>query len=117
MELHERLMSHCRSLSGTTEDVKWGDNLVFSVAKKMYAVFDVNDPDRLSFKVDPVTFEALTQQDGVEPAPYLARHHWILVQGPDALPQDVLMDLLTGSHALVASKLPKKTQRELGLLS
>ncbi len=37
----DRLYELCRSLPGVTEDVKWGDNLVFSVAAKMFAVFDV----------------------------------------------------------------------------
>ena len=111
------IIQHCRSLPGATEDLKWGSNLVFSVAAKMFAVCDVEDPDAFSFKVEPVAFEMLTAQDGIEPAPYLARHHWVRVDGRHVLPEDVLKDLLTASHGLVASKLPKKKQRELGLLS
>ena len=63
----------CRSLPGVTEDVKWGDNLVFSVGKKMFAVFDLPAGEPFSFKVDPDVFSMLTQQRGIRPAPYLAR--------------------------------------------
>lgn len=104
----------CRSLPGVTEDVKWGDNLVFSVGQKMFAVFNLDD-DPFSFKVDPAVFAALTQKEGVDPAPYLARHDWVLVRDCDVLPEDMVMDLLEESYALVAAKLPKKTRRSLGI--
>ena len=109
------VLVHCRSLPGTTEDVKWGNDLVFSVGEKMYACVSVDDFDRVSLKVDPLVFESLTAQDGIEPAPYLARHSWILLPDRRVLPEDVFWELLTASHALVAAKLPKKKRRELGL--
>ncbi len=110
----ESLRDACRALPGTTEDIKWEKNLVFSVGKKMYAVFDT-DGDDFSFKVSEDAFSVLTQMPGVSPAPYLARHHWIAVEGPEVLPHDEVCDLLGESHRMVAAKLSSKLRRELGL--
>lgn len=109
------LIEHCRSLPAATEDVKWGNDLVFSVGGKMFAAFALPEADSLSFKVDPLLFESLAQQEGIEPAPYLARHHWIAIRDRQALPLETLQDFLEESHRLVASKLTKKLRRELGL--
>ena len=112
---NDSLLDFCRGLPGVTEDVKWGDNLVFSVALKMFAVFDLPDRQRLSFKVDPLIFETLTGQDGIIPAPYLARHHWVAVTERERIPQGTLEDFLEESHRLVAAKLPKKTRQALAV--
>ncbi len=107
------LLDHCRSLPGTTEDIKWENDLVFSVGAKMYAVFDPATPDTPSFKCDPYDFARLSILDGVRPAAYLARAGWVHLERPDALPLDELKDLLTKSHDLVLARLPKTVQREI----
>ena len=111
----DRLYELCRSLPGVTEDVKWGDNLVFSVAAKMFAVFDVPEGEPFSFKVDPEAFALLTQQPGIRPAPYLAKHSWVAVESRDTLPREVVEDLLHEAHAIVAAKLPKRVREGLGI--
>jgi predicted DNA-binding protein (MmcQ/YjbR family) len=109
------LFDFCRSLAGVTEDVKWGDNLVFSVGGKMFAVFDLPDGEPLSFKVERELFGSFVQQEGIRPAPYLAKHSWIQLESRQALPGNVLEDLLEAAHGLVATKLSKKARRELGI--
>ena len=114
MNAEQQLQDYCRSLAGTTEDVKWGTNLVFSVAEKMYVVFSLDDdPPRLSFKTEPAMFEALTHQDGIIPAPYLARAKWVALESLDALATEEIEDLIGESYRLVFEKLPKKTQRQI----
>jgi predicted DNA-binding protein (MmcQ/YjbR family) len=115
--VNDPLFDLCRSLPGVTEDVKWENDLVFSVGEKMFACFGLPDADTLSFKVEEGLFESLVQKEGIRPAPYLAKHGWIALESREALPVDVVKDLLEASHALVAAKLPKKAQRKLGLLS
>src|SRR5262245_2710024 len=68
---------YCRSLPHTTEDIKWENDLVFSIGGKMYAVFDIHDADHIGFKCDDIDFERLTQIDGIIPAPYAARFGWV----------------------------------------
>jgi predicted DNA-binding protein (MmcQ/YjbR family) len=107
------LVDHCRSLLGTTEDIKWESDLCFSVGGKMYAVFDPAKPDTPTFKCDAFDFERLTTLDGIRPAAYLARAQWVSLLRPDALPLDETRALLTKSHDLVMARLPKKVQASL----
>src|SRR6516225_2327315 len=59
----------CDRWPGVTESVKWEDDLVFSVANKMFVVTALRGPhrDRMSFKVDPDRFLELTDQPGMIP--------------------------------------------------
>ena len=108
------LVDHCRSLLGTTEDIKWENDLVFSVGGKMYATFDPARPDTPSFKCDEFDFHRLTTLDGIRPAAYLARAGWITLLRPDALPLDETLALLTKSHDLVMARLSRRVQASLG---
>lgn len=105
------------ALPGATADVKWGANLVYSVGCKMFCIFLPHDSAPLvcSFKVDADRFLELTGVPGVAPAPYLARAHWVKVTLGHQLHLDDLDALIRRSHALVAAKLTKKLQTELGL--
>src|SRR5688572_20982798 len=100
---------------GVESGIKWEDDLVFTVAGKMFCVLCVRGSlaGRLSFKVEDARFLELTERPGFIPAPYLARAHWVLVAKPESLPARELRDLLRRSYELVRGKLPKKTQREL----
>ena len=114
-ERDDPLLALCRSLPGATEDIKWGADLVFSVGGKMFAGFQLPEHEPVGFKVDPASFDMLTGQDGIIPAPYAARFHWVSVTDRKRIPQRTLKDLLTESHRLVAEKLPMKTRKKLGL--
>lgn len=109
------VLAFCRALPGVTEDVKWDNDLVFSVGGKMFVVFGLPDHEPFSFKVHPAVFGTLTQQEGIRPAPYLAQHSWISIASRDLLPDDELIALIQESYALVAQKLSKKTREKLGI--
>jgi len=109
------LLELCRKLPGVTEDVKWGNDLVFSVGGKMFAVFELPDLESVGFKVEPALFPVLTQRAGVVPAPYMAHHSWVKVRPPAALPRPELEELLRESYELVARKLSKKARLSLGI--
>jgi predicted DNA-binding protein (MmcQ/YjbR family) len=111
----DELLDFCRTLPGATEDVKWGNHLVFSVGDKMFAMFDVGDSDLLRFKVSEGVFPILTREPGITPAPYLARQSWIMLDHLRVLPSEEIQDLLRESHELVAAKLTRKLRRELGI--
>jgi predicted DNA-binding protein (MmcQ/YjbR family) len=114
-DLDDPLVAFCHSLAGATADVKWGHDLIFSVGDKMFAGFPFPGGDPVGFKVDPLVFASLVGTNGIVPAPYMARHHWVSVTDRDLVPLDTLRDLLAESHRLVAAKLPAKKRRELGL--
>lgn len=108
------LVAFCRSLPGATEDIKWDNDLVFSVGGKMFAAFDLPELQSIGCKVEPAAFEVLTRQPGIVPAPYLARASWVKIER-GALPREAVEDLLRDSHALVAAKLSKKARAALGI--
>ena len=111
-----KLIDFCRKLPHATEDIKWGADLVFSIGRKMFAVFDVDPTGHCSFKVTPELFDALTMKPGIIPAPYAARYHWIAITDPKALPHDMARELVRESYRQVAEKLPAKARRRLGLM-
>ena len=104
----------CLSLAHTTETVQWGNDLVFKVGGKMYAVTALEPaPVWLSLKCTPEDFADLTQRQGVIPAPYMARASWIALENEDALPVAELKRLLRQSYGLVLARLPKKIRAAL----
>lgn len=101
--------------TGVTEDLKWGCDQVWSVGGKMFCVLGPAGSGGPSFKVPDADFLPMTDRPGIIPAPYMARAHWVKLDALDTLPEAELIAALRTSHALVAAKLTKKLQRELGL--
>lgn len=62
----------------------------------------------MSLKCTPEKFAQLTERDGIVPAPYVARYHWVALERFDALPERELKALLTKAYELVRDKLPRK---------
>ena len=48
--------------------------------------------------------------EGIIPAPYMARNHWVAMIELNALRQPEVKELIRSSYQLVLKKLPKKTQ-------
>ncbi len=111
----EKIREYCLSLPHATEEVLWQKDLVFKIGGKMFAVIglDAGPASQFSFKCTPEEFAELTESDGIVPAPYAARYHWVAVQKPNALSQAEIKRLIKDSYEMVRSKLPKKTQAQL----
>jgi predicted DNA-binding protein (MmcQ/YjbR family) len=101
---------YCMSLPHTTESVQWGNDLVFKIGGKMFAVA-VLEPAKvwLSFKCSPEEFAELVERSGIIPAPYMARSNWVALETEDALSVTETRRLIRKSYDLVLEKLPKKT--------
>lgn len=111
----EQIRKFCLSLPHVTERVQWGNDLLFTIGNKMFAVagLDPNDT-KLSFKCTPEKFAELVEQEGIVPAPYVARYHWVALQDLDALQARELKELLKTAYQLVHDKLPLKVRKQLG---
>jgi predicted DNA-binding protein (MmcQ/YjbR family) len=104
----------CLSFPHTTEQIQWGDDLVFKVAGKIHAITVLRPAKTwLCFKVSAEKFAELTERPGIIPAPYLARAKWIALETKDALSSGELTLLLRESYDMVVAKLPKKTMEAL----
>lgn len=101
-------------LRGATETVQWGDNHVFKVGGKMFAITGDAADARYSFKVDDNRFLELTDIPGIIPAPYLARAKWVQVDPAECpLSTPELETLLRDAYRIILKRLPKYLQREL----
>ena len=106
-----KVKAFCASLPGATHDVKWGKDHCYSVGAKMFAV--VGPDGSMSFKVDDERFLELTDRPGMIPAPYMAKHKWVLVQDLKKADEAEVRALVKRSHELIFAKLGKKLQREI----
>jgi predicted DNA-binding protein (MmcQ/YjbR family) len=112
----ESLRKYCLSLPHTTEDIQWGNDLLFRIGGKIYAGvgLETHDsaPHQLSFKCTPEMFSELIEKDGIVPAPYTARYHWVALQRFDALKDAEIKRLIEASYEMVLSKLPKRIKSQ-----
>ncbi len=112
----ENIQAVCRRFRGVTEDIKWEDHLCFNVGGKMFLITSPDEvPVSASFKVTPEAFEELSGRDGFMPAPYLARYKWIWVDDLRRLSQKQWEEYLAMAYRLVASRLPLKLRKDIGV--
>lgn len=111
----ESVRSFCLSLPHVDEKVQWGNDLLFRIGEKMFAVVSLEAASDhcMSFKCTPEKFAELTEQEGIIPAPYVARYHWVALERFDVLPDRELKELLRIAYGLVRDKLPAKKKRQL----
>jgi predicted DNA-binding protein (MmcQ/YjbR family) len=112
----ERLRKLCLSFPGTTEQIQWGDDLVFKVGGKMFAVAAVNPAatHRLAFKCSDEGFAELVEREGIMPAPYLARAKWVALEQFDSLGDREIQERVLEAYHLIVGKLTKKQQEAIG---
>jgi predicted DNA-binding protein (MmcQ/YjbR family) len=106
---------HCLSFPGATVTLQWGNDHVFKVGGKMFAVIgiDAGKFHGLSFKTAGDSFVILTQLPGIVPAPYLARAQWVALDKLSVLPAAELKAYLRRAYDIVAAGLSKAMQRKL----
>jgi len=109
----ESIRSYCLSLPHATEDVQWGNDLLFRISGKIFAGMNLEPPHSLSFKCTPEKFDELIELKGIIPAPYMARNKWVMLERLDALKDSEIKSLIKESYGMIFSKLTKKAQAEL----
>lgn len=120
--LEEELLDHPGASYDFKEEWQWHR---YQVAGKLFAAICEPDPKHQTYggrrlvnlKCDPRLSELLqAEHPEILPGFYCDKRHWIAVFLDGDLPDDTLRQLCDASYQLVTAKLPKKTQRELGLL-
>jgi len=113
----EDLQSICLRLPGTTEDLKWGVHLCFSVGGKMYLGTSPNEvPSSASFIAPAEEFDALIERPGFGPNKHLGRYGWVTVDNIARLGPAQWEQYLQHSYHTVRAKLPLKVQKQLAEL-
>jgi len=116
----------CASLAATTKVIQWGGAHVWKVGGKIFAIASYWGPNsknttlpdeggRISFKCSDFSYQLLIEQEGIIPAPYLARAKWVQLQEQDAMSDEDVKSYVTQAHEIIAAKLTKKLRAELGL--
>ena len=114
------------NLTSTTKVVQWGGAHVWKIGGKIFAIASYWGPNtknkqlpkegsKISFKCSDFSYSILIEQEGIIPAPYLARAKWVQLEESDALNDQDVKSYITQAHAIIAAKLTKKIQAELGL--
>ena len=112
----EEIQEICRKLPAVTEDIKWGNDLVFSVGGKMFCVAGLEQsPVSASFKVLDEEFEEMCSRPGFKPAPYVAKYKWVWMDNINRLKKSEWKHYLKQSYELVKDKLTAKLKKQLGL--
>ncbi len=118
----ERLRAYLLRLPHVVETMQWGTNLVFWVGDKalggkMFAVLNLDDGQKavLSFAAGPERYAELLEIEGVFPAPYLARAHWVALKDWGVFRSSELEELLEQGRRLIYDKLPTKTRDVLAM--
>ncbi|TND07432.1 MAG: hypothetical protein FD123_3282 [Bacteroidetes bacterium] len=109
----EELRTFCLAFPHATEDVKWGHDLCFCIAGKMFCVTGLDAPHGVSFKVTAEEFEELSVRPGWMPAPYVARYKWVLVKDLASESDKTLKKYIKQSYELILAGLPAKERKKL----
>jgi predicted DNA-binding protein (MmcQ/YjbR family) len=116
----ERLRTFCLGLPHVVESHQWGCLLFWvgeqAIGGKMFALVGLEAGERvISYPTDPEHFAELVEQDGVIPAPYFARLHWVSVEHWGVYRNPVWEDELRAAYDLKFAGLPPKTKAILAL--
>ncbi len=119
----EGIRSFLLSLPYVAETMQWGDNLVFwvgdkAIGGKMFAVLNldyVKNSQVIGYAAGPERYAELLEIDGVSPAPYMARMHWVAVQSWNVFQPVRWKNELSAAHGLIYAKLPVRTKAALAL--
>ena len=127
----ERIRAYLLTLPHAVETMQWGATLVFwtcdkSIGGKMFAILNFNEPSAsavaagkshriLSYAAGSERFPDLIEIEGLTPAPYLARAHWIAADRWDVFTPTEWRRELAAAHSLITAKLPPRTRKALAL--
>jgi predicted DNA-binding protein (MmcQ/YjbR family) len=102
------------SLPSTTLVRQWRDDSVAKVGGRIFALLD-RDPGEVWLKVSPMSYDLLTELEGIRPAPYFARAGWVAISATSPLGGEDVEAYIAEAHRLIAARLSRKLRTELGL--
>jgi predicted DNA-binding protein (MmcQ/YjbR family) len=111
------------ALPHVVETMQWGDNLVYwvgdkAVGGKMFVLVNLDDSlshGVISYSAGPERYADLLEIEGLYPAPYMARIHWVAAERWDVFRNAEWQDELRAAHALTYAKHPDKVKATLNL--
>ncbi len=117
---YDSLCDYLENKPGARRDMPFGpDAVVFKVLHKMFALVAWQaEPLTISLKADPLDAIILRQQyRGIRPGYHMHKKHWNTVTLDGSIPDEVLMEMIDDSYALVVDGMRRADRaklRELG---
>ena len=133
----ERLRAYILTFPHAVETMQWGANLVFwigdkAIGGKMFALINLEDPPPtgpdgeharrrvthhalMMYSAGAARYSELLEREGISPAPYMARIHWVAVERWDVFTLTEWQHELRAAYDLTFAKLPKKVLATLAL--
>ena len=119
---NERIREICMGMPHVAETLNWDHYLVYwvgdrDIGGKMFALTDL-DPSGsgvLSFHCGAERYHELLENEGIVPAPHLARAHWVMLERWGALRPREIEEELKRAHELIFEKLPKRIRTLLAM--
>ena len=107
----DALRAFCLSFPGASEDVQWGNDLLYRVGGEKIFLFTNLEPAEIrgiTIKCSPEEGAELMEREGIERAAYIGRYGWITIRDMGAVKPAELRRLIADSYAMVFAKLPAR---------
>jgi predicted DNA-binding protein (MmcQ/YjbR family) len=119
----DQLRKFLLALPHVVETMQWGDNLVYwvgdkAVGGKMFVLVNLDNSlshGVVSYSAGPERYADLLETEGLYPAPYMARIHWVAAERWDVFRNAEWQEELRAAHAITFAKLLPKVQKALAL--
>jgi predicted DNA-binding protein (MmcQ/YjbR family) len=118
----ERARAFLLALPHAVETMQWGDNLVFwvgdkAIGGKIFCLLNLDADARgvVSYSAGVERFAELVEREGIVPAPYMARIHWVAVERWGVLRNAEWESELRAAHEITLAKLPPKARGVLAM--
>ena len=116
----DSLRDYCLTKPLVTEELPFGpDTLVFKVARKVFALAGLDQPElRINLKCDPARALELRDRypDAIQPGWHMNKRHWNSVYPErDGLTDRLVKELIDHSYTLVIGGLSKRDRAAAGL--
>jgi predicted DNA-binding protein (MmcQ/YjbR family) len=109
-------------LPHVAETHQWGDNLVFwvgdkAIGGKMFCLVNLDGGAHgvISYSAGPERYAELLEREGLVPAPYMARIHWVAAERWSAWRNAEWEHELRAAHAITLAKLPQRVRDLLAM--
>ena len=109
----ETVRQFCLSLPSATEDVKWGNDLCFSIGGKLFCVCDLAGTPTVTIKVSDADFNELCETENIDPAKYTGRYGHVTVSDFSRFTEAEWRTRIKESYEFTLAKLPKKLRGNL----
>ena len=116
----ETLETYCLSKNGAVKEFPFGnEHMVFKVMGKLFAIISIEEnPLHINLKATPedcIVYRHLYAC--VIPGYHMNKTHWNTVILDGCLDNQIVLEMIDESYALIVGKLTKRQREELSLLS